>query len=188
MRADRRPAAAAARRAASMGLLLALAVALNLAENLIPALPMLPPGVKLGLSNLVTIYCLFYLGAGEALCIAVLKSGFVLLTRGITAGALSLAGGVLSLLAMLAARRLLGGRGRYFPVSVTGAVFHNTGQLCVAAALLKSAAVFYYLPVLLAVGVLMGCATAALLRAAMPALQRVAAAPANFEKHSGKDG
>ena len=36
-----------------MGLLLALAVALNLAESMVPPLPVLPPGVKLGLSNLV---------------------------------------------------------------------------------------------------------------------------------------
>ena len=177
---------AAARRAASMGLLLALAMALNLAESMVPPLPVLPPGVKLGLSNLVTVYCLFYLGSGEAWGIAVLKSGFVFLTRGATAGALSLAGGVLSLCAMAAARRLFAGR--YFPVSMAGAVFHNIGQLCAAAVLLKNAAVFYYLPVLLAAGALMGWATAALLRAVMPALKRVAAAPINDKKHSGKDG
>ena len=76
------------RRLAAMGLLTALAAALNFAENLIPALPMAPPGVKLGLSNIVVAYCLFYLGGREALCIALLKSGFVLLTRGMTAGAL----------------------------------------------------------------------------------------------------
>ena len=71
-----------------MGLLLALAMALNLAESMVPPLPVLPPGVKLGLSNLVTVYCLFYLGSGEAWGIAVLKSGFVFLTRGVTAGLL----------------------------------------------------------------------------------------------------
>ena len=53
-------------------------------------------------------------GVRGGLGIAVLKSGFVLLTRGATAGALSLAGGVLSLCAMAAARRLFAGR--YFPV------------------------------------------------------------------------
>ena len=67
----------AAYRAASMGLLLALTIVLNWLENLIPALPMLPPGVKLGLSNLAVIYTLFYLGSGAAFCLAALKSGFV---------------------------------------------------------------------------------------------------------------
>ncbi len=177
---------AAARRTASMGLLLALAVTLNLAENLIPPLPALPPGVKLGLSNLATVYCLFYLGPGEAFGIAFLKSGFVFLTRGATAGVLSLTGGVLSLCAMLAARRMFSGR--YVPVSMAGAVFHNIGQLCAAAALLKNAAVFSYLPVLLAAGALMGWATAVLLRAVMPALKRVVMAPINDKKHFRKDG
>lgn len=130
----------AARRAAVMGLLLALAVALNLAESFLPALPMLPPGVKPGLSNIVTIYGLFYLGAGNALCIAVLKSTFVLITRGVTAGALSVSGGILSVLAMLAVRKLL--TDKEAVISISGAVFHNFGQLCVAAFMLKSTAVF----------------------------------------------
>ena len=86
-----------ARKAASMGLLMALAIALNFLENLIPALPAMPLGVKLGLSNIVVAYCLFYLGGREALFVAVLKSGFVLLTRGVVAGAASISGGLLSL-------------------------------------------------------------------------------------------
>ena len=177
----------AVRRAAAMGLLLALAVALNAAEGLLPALPALPPGVRPGLSNIVTVYCLYCLGAGEALVIAVLKSGFVLLTRGMTAGFLSLSGGVVSLLSMLAARKIFGSRGRYCPVSMTGAVFHNLGQLAAAALLLKNTAVFYYLPVLLAAGILMGGLTAVLLKAVMPALRRVL--PVHYQSnHSGKDG
>ena len=177
------------RRLAAMGLLTALAAALNFAENLIPALPMAPPGVKLGLSNIVVAYCLFYLGGREALCIALLKSGFVLLTRGMTAGAMSLAGGLLSLAVMLAARRLTKpGRMRYFYVSVPGAVAHNLGQLAAAAVLLGNAAVFYSLPLLLIAGALMGCVTAVLLRAVLPALGRVAGTVGySDERHSGKD-
>ncbi len=168
-----------------MGLLAALAAALNFLENLIPALPLLPPGVKLGLSNIAVAYCLFYLGGREALILAVLKSGFVLLTRGLTAGALSLAGGLLSLLVMWIARRAARpGRMQYFFVSVPGAMAHNAGQLCAAAALLQSPAVFYSLPLLLLAGAAMGCVTALLLRAALPALGRVAGI---MEKHSGKD-
>ena len=175
----------AARRVASMGLLLALAIALNLAENLLPALPMLPPGVKLGLSNVATIYCLFYLGAGEAVCIAGLKSAFVLITRGVTAGVLSFSGGILSVLVMMAARKLF--RKRYAFISIAGAITHNLGQLCAAALILKSAAVFYYLPVLLAAGAVMGFVTAALVKIAVPALGRVSAS-LHMENNSGKDG
>lgn len=176
----------AAYRAASMGLLLALTIVLNWLENLIPALPMLPPGVKLGLSNLAVIYTLFYLGSGAAFCLAALKSGFVFLTRGVTAGLLSGAGGLFSLIAMLALLKVC--RERYIPCSIAGGVFHNVGQLCMAAMLLKNAAVFYYLPILLAAGALMGWVTAALLRAVMPALRRIPAFSIPKGKHSGKDG
>lgn len=158
-----------------MGLMAALALTLNFLENMIPALPAMPPGVKLGLSNIAVVYCLFFWGGREALFLAVLKSGFVLLTRGAAAGCISLAGGLLSLGAMALAIRLAGkGGSRYFAVSIPGAVCHNLGQLLAAAALMKNAAVFYSLPVLILAGILMGTATAVLLRAVMPALRRLA--------------
>ena len=50
------------KRLALMGLLFALAMALSFLESLLPALPMLPPGIRLGLSNIVTMYALFVLG------------------------------------------------------------------------------------------------------------------------------
>ena len=43
-------------RVAFTGLLAALAIALSFLEGLLPPLPMMPPGAKLGLSNLATMY------------------------------------------------------------------------------------------------------------------------------------
>ncbi len=43
------------KRLALMGLLFALAMALSFLESLLPALPMLPPGIRLGLSNIITM-------------------------------------------------------------------------------------------------------------------------------------
>ena len=83
-----------AREIALMGLLFAMAMALSVAESLLPVLPMLPPGFKLGLSNIVTMYALFMLGVRKGLTIAVLKSCFVLLTRAPVAAFLSLCGGI----------------------------------------------------------------------------------------------
>ena len=53
-------------------------------------IPGMLPGIRLGLSNLVTMYCLFFLGKGAGYTMAVMKSLFVLLTRGFVAGLLSL--------------------------------------------------------------------------------------------------
>ncbi len=89
-----------ASRAAAMGLLFALSIVLSFAESaLIPPLPV--PGLKIGLSNIVTMYCLFCMGRREAYMIAVLKSMFVLFTRGAVGAAMSLAGGLASVTVML---------------------------------------------------------------------------------------
>ncbi len=158
------------RTVARMGMLLTLAVVLNLAEGMLPALPMLPPGVRLGLSNLVILYAVSYLGGRQALLLAVLKSGFVLLTRGPAAGFISLCGGLLSVLVMvLVSRTGLSILTR----SMAGALAHNLGQLLAAALLLGSWSVFYYSPVLALSGIVMGSVTAVLTRATLPALRRI---------------
>ena len=46
----------ASKRAAFTGMLAALALAFSFLEGLLPPLPMMPPGAKLGLSNIVTMY------------------------------------------------------------------------------------------------------------------------------------
>lgn len=86
----------AARRAALLGVLFALAAVLSLFEGaLAPALG-LPPGVKPGLANTVVMFALLFLGLPQAACLAVLKALLALLARGAVAGALSLCGGLFS--------------------------------------------------------------------------------------------
>ncbi|MEG1017881.1 MAG: Gx transporter family protein, partial [Oscillospiraceae bacterium] len=45
-----------------MGMLFALAIALSYLENMLPPIAGAVPGIKLGLSNIVTMYCLFIEG------------------------------------------------------------------------------------------------------------------------------
>ena len=154
-----------------MGMLLCLAIVLSFVEGMIPPIPALPPGVKLGLSNIVVIYCLFFLDGKSACGVAVLKSFFVFLTRGASAGLLSLCGGLLSVVVMFIAIRPK--KLSYLILSILGAVSHNVGQLIAASLLFQSATVFYYLPILLVSGVLMGALTAALMKVLLPALKRI---------------
>ena len=150
------------------GLMLALALALSFFESMLPAMPFLPVGVKLGLSNIVTMYCLFFLGGKSALSVAFLKSCFVLLMRGPVGAALSLAGGVLSVAMMLLVKRIPSPSDGF--VSIVGAISHNVGQLVLASFILKSAYAFYYLPVMIISGAVMGAVTGVLLRLVMPYL------------------
>ena len=85
---------------ALIGLLGALALVLGILENLLPPLPGMPPGAKAGLSNLVTMFAAGAIGLPAALFIAAIKGLFAFLTRGVSAGLMSLCGGLLSTLIM----------------------------------------------------------------------------------------
>ena len=159
------------KRVALMAMLFALAVALTFLEYMIP-IPTPVPGIRLGLSNIVVMYSLFFMRKRDAATLAVLKALFVFLTRGATAAALSLSGGLLSVLVMSLALVIFSDRISYLMVSVLGAVFHNLGQMCVASLILGSA-LWYYMPVLLLTGIAAGLATSLLLKATLPAFKRL---------------
>lgn len=168
---------------AQMGLLFALAVALSALEGLLPSLVPVP-GIKPGLSNVVTMYCVFALGARKAFTLAALKALFVLLVRGVSGALLSLTGGLLSVTVMVVLATCLDARLSYGAVSMAGAIAHNLGQLAAASLLLRLPALWYYLPALAGSGVVMGLLTAALLRAVMPLLAPGAADGRDCEESS----
>ena len=117
-----------ARKTALLGILCAQAIALSFLENLIPSLPFLPPGAKPGFSNIVTMFTVLTLGLPQAMCITVFKALFALMTRGATAFFMSLAGGVLSTLAMWAATKIKSDPFGLLGASTIAAVCHNAGR------------------------------------------------------------
>ncbi|MEG0110620.1 MAG: Gx transporter family protein, partial [Oscillospiraceae bacterium] len=62
------------RSVALTGMLFALAIVLSFAEGMLTPIFGLPPGVKLGLSNIVVMYALFFMGRKEAVMLIILKS------------------------------------------------------------------------------------------------------------------
>ena len=158
---------------ALMGMMFALAMVFSFVEGMLPAAPMLPPGVKLGLSNIVTMYALLFLGVKEGYTIAVLKSLFVLLVRGPIGAALSLAGGLASITVMVLKATVASLRQSKSLLSIAGAVFHNLGQLLMSVVIIGNAWAFSYLPVMLLSGVGMGLVTGIMLRLIAPYLTRL---------------
>ena len=158
------------KRTAGLGLMFALALILQFVESAIPSPFSFAPGIKLGLSNTVTMFCLFTFGLPDALCIAILKGLFALITRGVAAGILSLAGGFMSVLVMKLVSRMGRSRGM---TSVAGAVTHNLSQLTVECLMMKSTAALYYLPILTVSGIIMGCLTAVVLKNIDPYLDKL---------------
>lgn len=157
-------------RVSLIGLLGALAVALSFLEGLLPPLPLTPPGFRLGLSNLVCMLASQLFGVPTALFLAVLKGGFAFLTRGVSAGLMSLSGAVLS--TVCSGLLLRKARISYRLVGICGALAHNTAQLA-CAWLLTSKAVLWYAPVLVLLSLLSGLLTGILLQLLLPVLPQL---------------
>ncbi len=175
------------RQIAFMGMLYAVAVVLSIAEGWLAPLLALPPGMKLGLSNVAVMYALYFLGLKEALLLGFLKAAGIFITRGPTGAALSLAGGLLSIGVMYLFVRMEKRWGiSQYTVAVAGAVAHNIGQLLAVSVLLGSQFAWLYLPVLLVSGVVTGLGTGALLKYLIPALRSLSIHPAYKAPKSGK--
>ncbi len=139
---------------AVIGLLLALAFLFSWIESLLP-ISLGVPGVKLGLANLVVIVAMYVITPAEAFGLSMLRVLLTAFTFGNLSSMLySLAGAVLSFLAMLAAKRT--GWFSMQGVSVLGGVFHNVGQILTAMLILETAQLISYLPVLMISGIAAG--------------------------------
>ncbi|MBU3805272.1 MAG: Gx transporter family protein [Candidatus Cellulosilyticum pullistercoris] len=140
-----------------MSLLVAMALALHLVERNIPV-PFMTPGAKLGLANLVTVIALYTLDkkSDVAKIIAsrlVLSSIFGGSVSGLMYGSM---GALLSFIIMIIIKEGLKEKVSMIGVSAAGAVFHNIGQLLVAALIVQNIGVMLYLPVLSLAGIVTG--------------------------------
>lgn len=149
-----------------LSLLVAMGTALHVVEGML-AIPLPVPGVKLGLANVVTLLALNLYGVRDALGVALLRVVLGSLIGGffLSPGFLLSATGAVGSTFVMA---LLIRRTRCFSmigISMAGAVAHNLGQLLAASLVLQSAAVVYYLPVLILAGLPTGICTGYLLNA-----------------------
>lgn len=141
-------------KAAYFGVFTALALIFSYVETLIP-IHIGIPGVKLGLANLIVVIALYRIGVRESYVLSVLRvilAGF--LFGNLFAILYSLAGGLFSLTVMAFLKRTE--KFSVLGVSMAGGVFHNVGQLLMAAIVLESLSITYYLPVLLISGIVTG--------------------------------
>lgn len=159
------------RKTAFLGLFFALSMAFSYLEAMV-VIPGLPPGVKLGLANIVTMYCLFFLGPKPAYLLTAMKALFAALTRGPVAAVMSLAGGLCSITLLTFLHQRKKGSFSYVMLSVLGAVAHNVGQL-LAARWVTSVFLYYYIPVLLVAGVAVGTMTGIIFTALAPYLKNI---------------
>lgn len=131
-----------------IALLISQALVLHYIEGFFPVLL---PGVKLGLANIITLVTIALFGFKEAIAVVVIRSVLGPILGGSPTSILySLAGGILSTIIMAV---LYNKYSKYFSligISTAGAVFHNIGQLLVASWVFGTISILYtYLPILM---------------------------------------
>lgn len=137
-------------------LLVAIALAVSLVETMIP-LPIMVPGAKLGLSNMIILVTLIIFGFKRGFQVAVLKSILLMLVTGFGPSFLySFAGAVFATCMMGLALKYTTKYFSIIGVSIIGAVAHNLAQVVVASFVLGNVMVFTYFPFLTFVGMLTG--------------------------------
>jgi len=141
-----------------MALLTAIALTIFMVEAQIP--PVVPlPGVKLGLSNIVTVFAVFALGPGEAAAILFCR----IFLGSIFAGNFSsifysAAGGTLAILVTILLRKVLT-KQQLWVAGCFGAVAHSVGQVAMAMLITGTPGLIVYLPMLVAISIVTGLFT-----------------------------
>ena len=151
------------RKTVYIALLAALALAIGALETVFT--PILPPGVKVGLSNVVVMFAAASFGLPYALAIVALKALFALATRGVIAFGMSLCGGLLSATVLWLMFRFCSKKIGVLGISMVGAALHNLAQ-GVFALLVLGNAILAYLPILLLLSIPCGIVSGAALGAA----------------------
>ena len=138
----------------TLALTTAVAMVLSFVESQIPAFVAIP-GVKMGLANIAVVFALYKMGWKEAVLISLVRVLMISMLFGSVASLMySLAGAILSLLGMGLLKKI--DKFSEVAVSVCGGVLHNIGQIIMASIILETAALRYYLPVLMLSGIVAG--------------------------------
>lgn len=134
--------------------MIAVAMILSYIESLVPAFVAVP-GVKVGLSNIATVFTLYLLGVPSAITVSIVRVILSALLFGNFASLLySLGGAVLALTSMILVKKV-----KIFSsigVSTVGAIMHNAGQVAVACVIMENAAISLYIVPLVISGTVAG--------------------------------
>ena len=152
-------------------LFLALALVLSYIETLLPVfIPI--PGLKIGLPNRVIIIILYLYDLKTASLINVMRifiAGFMFGSA--FSIVYSLAGAFLSMIIMALMKKTR--KFSIVTVSSAGGIFHNLGQIIMAAIVMENYYIFTYFPVLFIGGLITGIVIGIIARELLPRLRKI---------------
>ncbi len=146
------------KRIALLGLLTAIALTIFMIEAQIPAVIPIP-GVKLGLSNIVTVFAVFTLSPWDGVAVLACRIFLGAVFAGNFSTILySAAGGFLSILVTMGLRKVLK-ENQIWAAGCLGAIAHSVGQMIAAIAITRTPGLLVYLPVLVIISIFTGLFT-----------------------------
>ena len=141
-----------------MAMLTAVALIIFTVEAQIPALVPIP-GIKLGLSNIITVFAVFMLGSWEAALILAARIFLGAVFAGNFSTILySAGGGALAILVTILLKRILTMK-QLWVAGCMGAIAHSIGQMTVAVLITQTPGLLIYLPVMLVCSIITGTFT-----------------------------
>ena len=141
-----------------LGLLCAIALTIFMIEAQIP--PLVPiPGVKLGLSNIVTVFCVFLIGGKEGAAVLFVR----IFLGAVFAGNFSTifysgAGGLCAIAVTILLKKILTRR-QLWVAGALGAIAHSIGQMGAAIVIAGTPGLVVYLPIMIVCSVITGVFT-----------------------------
>lgn len=142
----------------TMALFTTIALTIFMIESYIP--PLAPiPGIKLGLSNIITLAVIILWGWKEGAIILFMR----IILGSIFAGQMmsfiySFAGGTLCLITMCMVKRFFQ-KDMIWVISIIGAIAHNIGQILIACIVVNSTSILFYTPILVISSIVTGTFT-----------------------------
>lgn len=143
------------RRLVTLSMMIALSVGLHYLEGLIPNVVPLP-GYRLGLSNIILLFVLYYFGGIDYIFVQIVKVFLVaLISSGFSISFfMSFSGAILSTIVSLLLHYFI--KPSIYGLSMTSSLFHVLGQLFAYAIFFKTFYIFEYLIVLGPMSILSG--------------------------------
>mgnify|MGYP001229412677 CR=1 FL=1 len=134
----------------------AVALVMHYLEGLLPPLLAFAPGSKIGLSNIITLSAIIFLGYFDAFAVLIVRCVLASVFGNVFGLIYSLGGGICAFAVMSLLYRFACPKISVIGISVLGAVAHNITQTFIAAAIVQQINLIIILPLMLIASVIAG--------------------------------
>jgi heptaprenyl diphosphate synthase len=143
-------------RIARISLFTAIALIMHYLEGMLPPLLAFAPGSKMGLSNVVTLAAIIFLGYFDAFAVLIIRCFLASLFGNVFGLVYSLGGGICAFTIMSLLYRFASPKVSLMGISVAGAIVHNIIQTLIAATIVQQINLILILPLMLVASVIAG--------------------------------